>query len=53
MKEAGASGWMHDFGEYLPFDAVLSDGSDPVEYHSRYVEDWASVAKEAIQELGL
>lgn len=53
MKEAGASGWMHDFGEYLPFDAVLSDGSDPLEYHSRYVEVWANIAKEAIDELNL
>jgi hypothetical protein len=25
-----AGGWMHDFGEYLPFDAVMFDGSDPV-----------------------
>lgn len=53
VKEAGASGWMHDFGEYLPFDAVLSDGSDPLEYHSRYVEVWANIAKEAIYELDL
>jgi alpha-glucosidase len=53
VKEAGAAGWMHDFGEYLPFDAVLSDGSDPLEYHSRYVEVWANIAKEAIQELGM
>jgi len=44
---------MHDFGEYLPFDAVLSDGSDPLEYHSKYVEVWAALAREAIQELGL
>ena len=32
---------MHDFGEYLPFDAVLYDGSDPIEYHNRYPQDWA------------
>ena len=30
IKEAKAGGWMHDFGEYLPFDVVLFDGSDPV-----------------------
>jgi hypothetical protein len=23
IEEAGASGWMCDFGEYLPFDALL------------------------------
>ena len=28
--EGMAGGWMHDFGEYLPFDAVMFDGSDPV-----------------------
>lgn len=50
IEEARAGGWMHDFGEYLPFDAVLFDGSDPVEYHTRYVEDWAQIAQEAIDE---
>lgn len=25
LQEARAGGWMHDFGEYLPFDAVLFD----------------------------
>jgi alpha-glucosidase len=45
VQEAKAAGWMHDFGEYLPFDAVLYDGSDPIEYHTRYVDDWASLAK--------
>lgn len=39
---------MHDFGEYMPFDVVLSNNADPFEYHSRYVEDWALIAKEAI-----
>jgi alpha-glucosidase len=41
ITEGQAAGWMHDFGEYLPFDAVLSDGSDPIEYHSKYAEVWA------------
>lgn len=44
---AGASGWMHDFGEYLPLDAVLHDGSDPVEYHNRYALDWAACGRRA------
>lgn len=44
VQDAKAGGWMHDFGEYLPFDAVMSDKSDPIEYHSRYVEDWALLA---------
>lgn len=41
---------MHDFGEYLPFDCKLHDGSDPLEYHTRYVEDWARLAQEAVKE---
>jgi alpha-glucosidase len=28
VEEAGSSGWMCDFGEYLPFDAVLHSVSD-------------------------
>lgn len=53
IEEARAGGWMHDFGEYLPFDSVLFDGSDPLEYHTRYVEDWARVAHEVVQEMEL
>ena len=47
VGEAGAAGWMHDFGEYVPLDAALHDGSDPVEYHSRYALDWADVGRAA------
>ena len=25
IEKGRAGGWMHDFGEYLPFDAKLSD----------------------------
>lgn len=51
VAEGRAGGWMHDFGEYLPFDVVLFDGSDPVEYHNRYPEEWASVCREALAEV--
>jgi len=34
VKEGRAGGWMHDFGEYMPFDSVLSSGVDPLEYHN-------------------
>ncbi|MDQ3304124.1 MAG: alpha-glucosidase, partial [Actinomycetota bacterium] len=46
----GASGWMADFGEGLPYDAVLSSGADPKTYHNRYAEEWAEVNREAIRE---
>ncbi|MBA3616535.1 MAG: alpha-glucosidase, partial [Rubrobacteraceae bacterium] len=48
----GASGWMADFGEGLPYDAVLFSGADPRSYHARYAEEWARVNREAIGEAG-
>jgi sulfoquinovosidase len=48
----GVSGWMADFGEGLPYDAVLYSGADPKTYHNRYAEEWAEVNREAIREAG-
>jgi len=48
----GASGWMADYGEYLPYDAVLSSGVNPKSYHNRYAEEWAEINREAIREVG-
>ncbi|MDQ5812886.1 MAG: alpha-glucosidase, partial [Actinomycetota bacterium] len=48
----GASGWMADYGEGLPYDAVLFSGADPKSYHNRYAEEWAEVNREAIREAG-
>jgi alpha-glucosidase (family GH31 glycosyl hydrolase) len=48
----GASGWMADFGEGLPYDAVLFSGAQPKSYHHRYAEEWARVNREAISEAG-
>ena len=48
----GASGWMADFGEGLPYDAVLHSGEDPRSYHNRYAEEWAEINREAIREAG-
>ena len=49
---SGASGWMADFGEGLPYDAVLDSGADPKSYHNRYAEEWAGVNRDAIREAG-
>jgi alpha-glucosidase len=49
----GASGWMADFGEGLPYDAVLYSDADPKSYHNRYAEEWAEVNREAIREADL
>lgn len=34
VVEGRGAGWMHDFGEYMPLDAVLYDGSDPKVAHN-------------------
>ena len=53
IEETGASGWIHDLGQHLPYDARLFDTSHPLEYHTRYLEDWAEVAYETMIEGGL
>ena len=51
MLELGMSGWMADFGEYLPVDCVLHEG-DPKELHNRWPVLWAKINREAIEEYG-
>ena len=53
LETTGAMGWMADFGEYLPFDAVLHSGELPIEVHNRYPEDWAEVNRRAMRRAGL
>lgn len=52
MIDVGLSGWMADFGEALPFDAVLASGESAETYHNRYPEAWAQLNKEAVAEAG-
>ena len=53
IEDSGSAGWMADFGEYLPFDAVLYDGQNAAEYHNIYPEEWAKVNEEAVEEAAL
>lgn len=53
LYETEAGGWLHDSGEFLPYDAVMYDQSHPLEYHTRYIEDWTEVAQEATMEMGV
>ena len=41
------SGWMSDFGEYLPFDAVLHSGEPASSVHNKFPELWAQTCREA------
>ncbi len=52
MLDIGISGWMADFGEYLPVDLALADGSDPMEAHNRWPVLWADVNARAIKSRG-
>ncbi len=36
----GYEGWMEDFGEYTPLDAVAADGSTGTRFHNRYARDY-------------
>ena len=36
----GYEGWMEDFGEYTPLDAIAADGSTGTRYHNRYPRDY-------------
>lgn len=47
----GADGWMADFGEGLPFDAVLHSGT-PAEWHNRWPVAWAELNDAARRRAG-
>eukprot|EP01037_Dinobryon_pediforme_P001927 gene1927-1959_t len=49
MLELGMSGWMADFGEYLPVDAVLAHG-DATDLHNAWPTIWARVNAQAVAE---
>ncbi len=51
MLDLGVSGWMADFGEYLPADCVLKNG-DPAVLHNLWPVLWAKINREAIEEYG-
>ena len=52
MIELGLSGWMADFGEYLPLDSVLWSKEDPALLHNRWPAIWAKMNREAVLETG-
>jgi alpha-glucosidase len=52
MLARGASGWMADFGEALPWDAQLASGERGSEAHNRWPVEWARLNREAIEAAG-
>lgn len=52
MIDIGMSGWMAEFGEALPLDAVLATGRKGIDAHNDYPMMWARVNREAVEEAG-
>jgi len=52
MIGTGLKGWMADFGEYIPSDAVVYSGESAETYHNKYTVEWARVNREACEEAG-
>ena len=50
MIKIGLSGWMADYGEYLPIDAVLYSGESPETFHNKYPVIFAKANYEALKE---
>ncbi len=48
--DVGFTGWMADYGEWLPHDAVLASGEDPLQAHNRYAREWAKLNWEVLAE---
>ncbi len=52
MLDFGLSGWMADFGEYLPIDIHLSNGVDAKLMHNAWPTIWAEVNAKAVASRG-
>ena len=46
----GSDGWMADFAEWLPTDAVLASGEDALLAHNRYAVEWAKLNYELLRD---
>ena len=52
MLDYGLSGWMADFGEYLPTDVRLASGVDARLMHNQWPTLWAGVNAKAVASRG-
>ena len=52
MLDFGLSGWMADFGEYLPADVRLASGLDGMLAHNAWPVLWAKVNADAVSRRG-
>jgi alpha-glucosidase (family GH31 glycosyl hydrolase) len=49
LIDLGSDGWMHDYAEWLPTDAVMH-GGDSIKFHNRYPVLWQQIARGVIDE---
>lgn len=47
----GFDGWMADFAEWTPLDAVVSDGTDAIEVRNTYPTEWQRLTREVMEEV--
>lgn len=47
-RDAGFDGWMADYGEWLPTDAVLADGGVGLDVHNDFPRAWQSLNQEVL-----
>lgn len=52
MLDLGLSGWMADFGEYLPLGVTLANGVDAELMHNAWPTLWAEVNARAVESRG-
>lgn len=50
MIDIGLSGFMADYGEYLPTDAILHSGESAEEFHNQYPVVWSKTVLDAVIE---
>lgn len=53
MIKKGLAGWMADFGEYLPTDAICYGDVKGEDIHNLWPVLWARVNREAVEETGM
>ena len=46
----GFDGWMADFGEYVPVDALTASGEPGLEHHNRYPVAWAALHRQTLDD---
>lgn len=51
VEDIGMDGWMADFGEWAPLDAVVADGTDPIAYHETFPLHWHQQWRAVMDEL--